>query len=112
MIEKAIQVSVNTQKEWECSTPIEERIKIWNTAACMMADSCRQELNAATMLGQSKTVIQAEIDSAAELVDFFRYLNISLLLLLFLIYLNRHIVLFFSEIITNLFEILIMKLIV
>lgn len=37
-----------------------------------MANQYRQTLNAATMLGQSKTIIQAEIDSAAELIDFFR----------------------------------------
>lgn len=37
-----------------------------------MANEYRQTLNAATMLGQAKTVIQAEIDSAAELIDFFR----------------------------------------
>ena len=38
----------------------------------MMADQYRQDLNATTMLGQSKVVIQAEIDSAAELIDFIR----------------------------------------
>ncbi|KAK9505066.1 hypothetical protein O3M35_009214 [Rhynocoris fuscipes] len=38
-----------------------------------MAKECRQILNAATMLGQSKTIIQAEIDSAAELIDFIRF---------------------------------------
>lgn len=38
-----------------------------------MAGKYRQSLNAATMLGQAKTVIQAEIDSAAELIDFFRW---------------------------------------
>lgn len=48
------------------------RIEIWNKAANMMANEYRQALNAATMLGQSKTTIQAEIDSAAELIDFFR----------------------------------------
>lgn len=37
-----------------------------------MANEYRQTLNAATILGQAKTVIQAEIDSAAELIDFFR----------------------------------------
>lgn len=37
-----------------------------------MAGKYRAKLNAATMLGQSKTIIQAEIDSAAELIDFFR----------------------------------------
>ena len=72
MIEKAIQTAVCAQKEWESNTTLEERIKIWNNAAHMMATCYRQDLNAATMLGQSKTVIQAEIDSAAELVDFFR----------------------------------------
>lgn len=40
----------------------------------MMANEYRQSLNAATMLGQSKTVIQAEIDAAAELIDFFRFI--------------------------------------
>lgn len=38
-----------------------------------MAGKYRQKLNAATMLGQSKTTIQAEIDSAAELIDFIRF---------------------------------------
>lgn len=41
-------------------------------AAELMAGKYRQDLNATTMLGQSKTVIQAEIDSAAELIDFIR----------------------------------------
>jgi 1-pyrroline-5-carboxylate dehydrogenase len=45
---------------------------MWLQAADLMAGKYRQELNAATMLGQSKTVIQAEIDSAAELIDFLR----------------------------------------
>lgn len=43
-----------------------------------MANEYRAKLNAATMLGQAKTVIQAEIDSAAELIDFFRYNYITL----------------------------------
>lgn len=38
-----------------------------------MAGTYRAKLNASTMLGQSKTIIQAEIDSAAELIDFFRF---------------------------------------
>lgn len=58
--------------EWD-RRPIGERIEIWLRAADLMAGKYRQELNAATMLGQSKTFIQAEIDSAAELIDFFRY---------------------------------------
>lgn len=51
------------------------RIKIWHKAADMMANEFRHKLNAATMLGQGKTVIQAEIDSAMELIDFFRYFS-------------------------------------
>lgn len=70
-INKAIKVSVETQKKWD-KTPIEHRVKIWEKAADLMAGKYRQELNAATMLGQAKTVIQAEIDSAAELIDFIR----------------------------------------
>jgi 1-pyrroline-5-carboxylate dehydrogenase len=41
-----------------------------------MAGKYRMELNAATMLGQGKTAIQAEIDSAAELIDFFRFVQL------------------------------------
>ncbi|KPJ20323.1 Delta-1-pyrroline-5-carboxylate dehydrogenase, mitochondrial [Papilio machaon] len=71
-IQKAIQVSVSAQKKWD-RTPLEERVRIWEKAADMMAGAHRQRLNAATMLGQSKSVVQAEIDSAAELIDFFRF---------------------------------------
>lgn len=71
LIEKAISVSVEAQKKWD-RVPFDERIRIWNRAADLMAGEYRQALNAATMLGQSKTAIQAEIDSAAELIDFIR----------------------------------------
>lgn len=71
LLQEAICKSVETQTKWD-RTPIEERLKIWDKAADLMAGKYRQELNAATMLGQSKTVIQAEIDSAAELIDFIR----------------------------------------
>lgn len=71
LINKAIDVAVETQKKWD-RVPIPERLKIWEKAASLMAGKYRQTLNAATMLGQAKTVIQAEIDSAAELIDFFR----------------------------------------
>ncbi|KAJ3652450.1 hypothetical protein Zmor_018412 [Zophobas morio] len=71
LVNKAIDVAVETQKKWD-RTPIPERLKIWEKAASLMANEYRQTLNAATMLGQAKTVIQAEIDSAAELIDFFR----------------------------------------
>lgn len=71
LIENAIEVACDAQTKWD-RTPLSERVKIWNRAADLMATKYRQELNAATMLGQAKTVIQAEIDSAAELVDFIR----------------------------------------
>lgn len=71
-MQKAIEVATKTQKTWD-SVPFEERIKIWMRAADLMANKYRWKLNAATMLGQAKTVVQAEIDSAAELIDFIRY---------------------------------------
>lgn len=71
LIQKAINTAVDAQKKWDRTT-LEERLRIWNRAADLMAGEYRQTLNAATMLGQSKTVIQAEIDAAAELIDFIR----------------------------------------
>lgn len=72
LLNKAIQVATETQKKWD-RVPIADRIKIWDRAATMMSKEWRARLNAATMLGQSKTMVQAEIDSAAELIDFFRF---------------------------------------
>lgn len=72
LIQDAIVTSVKNQKTWD-NVPIEERVKIYLRAADLMAGKYRQKLNAATMLGQAKTVIQAEIDAAAELIDFFRF---------------------------------------
>lgn len=71
MVSKAIKNAVETQKTWD-KVPLSERIKIWLKAADLMAGKYRGLLNAATMLGQSKNVLQAEIDSAAELIDFIR----------------------------------------
>ncbi|EAA09247.4 delta-1-pyrroline-5-carboxylate dehydrogenase, mitochondrial [Anopheles arabiensis] len=71
LLQKAIKTATETQVKWD-RTPLDERIRIWQKAADLMAGPYRQELNAATMLGQAKTVIQAEIDSAAELIDFIR----------------------------------------
>jgi len=53
--------------------PYEERAAIFLRAADLLSGPWRDTLNAATMLGQSKTVIQAEIDSACELIDFLRF---------------------------------------
>jgi 1-pyrroline-5-carboxylate dehydrogenase len=54
-------------------TPWEARARIFLRAADLVSGPWRDRLNAATMLGQSKTVYQAEIDSAAELADFLRF---------------------------------------
>src|SRR5437016_10371165 len=53
--------------------PWEERAAIFLRAAELLAGPWRSTLNAATMLGQSKTAHQAEIDAACELIDFFRF---------------------------------------
>ncbi|TDQ54840.1 L-glutamate gamma-semialdehyde dehydrogenase [Actinorugispora endophytica] len=54
-------------------TPFDERAAILLRAADLLSGPWRQRLNAATMLGQSKTAVQAEIDAACELVDFWRF---------------------------------------
>jgi len=71
LVKKAIEVATETQKKWD-AVPLAEKIKIWMKAADMMASKYRWKLNATTMLGQAKTVVQAEIDAAAELIDFIR----------------------------------------
>ncbi|KAL7734293.1 hypothetical protein ACLKA6_010634 [Drosophila palustris] len=71
LLEKAIKTAVEVQPKWD-RVPLSERLKIWERAADLMAGKYRQDLNSATMLGQAKTVIQAEIDAAAELIDFLR----------------------------------------
>lgn len=72
IINKAIDTAVQAQAVWD-RCPLEERVRIWLCAAELMSTKYRQSLNAATMAGQSKSVIQAEIDSAAELIDFTRF---------------------------------------
>ncbi|VVC36986.1 Aldehyde/histidinol dehydrogenase,Aldehyde dehydrogenase N-terminal domain,Aldehyde dehydrogenase [Cinara cedri] len=71
LVSKAIKVSTEAQIKWD-AVPLEEKISIWLKAADLMATKYRMKLNAATMLGQSKTVIQAEIDASAELIDFIK----------------------------------------
>lgn len=71
-VEKAIQASLDAKASWS-ATPFEERAAIFLRAAQMLSQSYRPVLNAATMLGQGKTAHQAEIDSACELIDFFRF---------------------------------------
>src|SRR6185437_9949688 len=71
-VERAINASAEAWNDWS-RTPWEERAAVLLRAAELLAGPWRQTLNAATMLGQSKTAHQAEIDAACELVDFWRY---------------------------------------
>lgn len=71
-VEAAIKAALAAKEEWS-RLPWESRAAIFLRAADMLCTEFRSTLNAATMLGQSKTVFQAEIDSACELIDFFRF---------------------------------------
>ena len=71
-IKMAIQAALDAKAQWE-ALPWHHRLSIFLKAAELLAGPWRQTLNAATMLGQSKTIFQAEIDSACELIDFLRY---------------------------------------
>ena len=71
-VELAIAASQKAAADWS-RTPWEERATIMLRASELLAGPWRQTLNAATMLGQSKTAHQAEIDAACELVDFWRF---------------------------------------
>lgn len=55
------------------ATPFEERAAVFLRAASLLAGPWREQLLASTMLGQSKTAYQAEIDAACELIDFWRF---------------------------------------
>ena len=73
-VERAINNSLEIKDQWT-NTPWEERAAIFLKAAELIAGPYRSRINAATMIGQSKTIFQAEIDAACELVDFLK-LNI------------------------------------
>ena len=64
--------AVEAQRDW-AHWRFEDRAAVFLRAADLLARPYRQRLNAATMLGQSKTAYQAEIDSACELIDFLRF---------------------------------------
>jgi len=68
----AIAAATDARADWS-SRPWSERAAVFLKAADLLAGPWRMRLNAATMLGQSKTVQQAEIDAACELVDFWRF---------------------------------------
>jgi 1-pyrroline-5-carboxylate dehydrogenase len=71
-IAAAIDSAMTARKKW-MNMPWQSRAAIFLKAADLLATKYRPILNAATMLGQSKTAQQAEIDSACELIDFFRF---------------------------------------
>jgi 1-pyrroline-5-carboxylate dehydrogenase len=71
-ISQAIEAASVAHKDWS-NWSFEDRAKVFLKAADLLAGPWRQRINAATILGQSKTCYQAEIDSACELIDFFRF---------------------------------------
>ena len=71
-VEAAIDAAGEAWYDWH-RLPWEERAAVFLRAAELLAGPWRDTLNAATMLGQSKTAHQAEIDAACELVDFWRF---------------------------------------
>jgi 1-pyrroline-5-carboxylate dehydrogenase len=71
-VDRAIAAAADAWEDWS-RTPWEDRAAVILRAAELLAGPWRQTLNAATMLGQSKTAHQAEIDSACELIDFWRF---------------------------------------
>ena len=71
-LQQAVQAALKAKPAWE-SMEWKDRASIFLRAADLIAGPCRDLLNAATMLGQSKNAFQAEIDSACELVDFLRF---------------------------------------
>jgi 1-pyrroline-5-carboxylate dehydrogenase len=71
-VRQAVDAALKAQREW-AAWPWEDRLAVFLRAAELLATSWRPVLNAATMLGQSKTSHQAEIDAACELIDFFRF---------------------------------------
>ncbi|MDI1316408.1 L-glutamate gamma-semialdehyde dehydrogenase [Flavobacterium sp.] len=71
-IEQAITTALEARKKW-ANMPWEHRAAIFLKAAELIAGPYRARINAATMIAQSKTIYQAEIDASCELIDFLRY---------------------------------------
>ena len=71
-VKQAIDAALEAKPAWE-NLSWEHRASIFLKAADLLAGPYRAEINAATMLGQSKNAYQAEIDAACELADFFRF---------------------------------------
>ena len=71
-VKMAIKAALAAKEKW-ADMSWQARASIFLKAASLLAGPYRDKINAATMLGQSKTVFQAEIDSACESIDFFRF---------------------------------------
>lgn len=71
-VEQAVRAALGAKEAWE-NMSWEHRASIFLKAADLIAGPYRAKINAATMLAQSKTVFQAEIDAACELIDFLRF---------------------------------------
>jgi len=71
-IEQAIAVALEARKQW-ADMEWEQRAAVFLKAADLIAGPYRARINAATMIAQSKTIFQAEIDSACELIDFLTF---------------------------------------
>lgn len=63
---------MKARRDWE-NVPLQQKVDMFIKAGDLAATKYRFKLMSATMLGQGKTVFQAEIDAAGELADFFRY---------------------------------------
>ncbi|MEZ0313065.1 MAG: L-glutamate gamma-semialdehyde dehydrogenase [Myxococcota bacterium] len=72
LVNRAIDAALKAKAEW-ASASFDDRAAVFLKAADLLAGRYRARANAATMLGQSKTVHQAEIDAACELIDFWRF---------------------------------------
>lgn len=71
-VDQAIDTALEARKKW-AKLPWEQRAAVFLKAADLISGPYRDKMNATTMIGQSKTVFQAEIDSACEICDFLRF---------------------------------------
>tara|TARA_B100000575_G_scaffold165077_1_gene131942 strand:- start:188 stop:1819 length:1632 start_codon:yes stop_codon:yes gene_type:complete len=71
-IKMAIESCLEAQNDW-ANTSLDKRCEIFYKMAQLLQNKYRDTINASTMLGQSKNIFQAEIDSACELIDFFKF---------------------------------------